>query len=47
VDVPPELLPRLLGAVRRFAAAAKRNLTDRDLQFLVDNLNNNHGLPDL
>jgi homocitrate synthase NifV len=47
VDFPAVLLPALLGAVRRFAAVNKRNLTDQDLQSLADNLKNNHGLPDL
>jgi homocitrate synthase NifV len=47
IDFPPALLPALLGAVRRFAAVCKRNLTDQDLQSLADNLKNNHGLPDL
>jgi homocitrate synthase NifV len=47
VEFPASLLPALLGAVRRFAAVCKRNLTDQDLQSLADNLKNNHGLPDL
>jgi len=47
VEFPTSLLPALLGAVRRFAAVCKRNLTDQDLQSLADNLKNNHGLPDL
>lgn len=47
VDFPPELLPVLLAAVRRFAAGRKRNLTNAELQSLADHLKNNHGLPDL
>jgi hypothetical protein len=47
IDFPEVLLPALLAAVRRSAAVRKRNLTDAEFQKHVNNLKNNHGLPDL
>jgi homocitrate synthase NifV len=47
IDFPEVLLPALLAAVRRSAAVRKRNVTDAEFQKLVNNLKNNHGLPDL
>jgi homocitrate synthase NifV len=47
LDVSGDLLSRLVVAVRRFATIQKRNLTDAELGCLAEQLNKNHGLPDL
>lgn len=47
IEFPMVLLPSLLARVRQFTASHKRNMTDAELQTLADNMEKNHGLPDL
>ncbi|MBL9134408.1 MAG: homocitrate synthase [Verrucomicrobiales bacterium] len=44
---PPALVPALVTAVHRFSVHHKRTVTDQELQSLADEIERNHGFPDL